>query len=394
MATILDQAPARAATAGAPAAARPRPRIDPVWGRVTALVLATRLAFLAVAAGGSWLLAGGTGQPTDSVLALWNRWDAGLFVRIAEHGYFGPGSDPNDIAFFPLVPMVVRALAALGVQPTLAGMLLSTVSCVVAGVYLWRLAEAEVGEGAGRRAAAYLLVFPTAVFLVAPYTEATFLAGVLPAVYYARRREWASVAPWAAIAAASRLAGGFLLAALAVELLAQRGLDRRARLTGAGSIAIGSLPLLGYCAFLYRFTGDPIAFVAAQERGWGRVFTNPLDSYRLTLGGSLNGGAPTNWMFFFRIEIVAAALMVALIAYVLWRREWAYALYMALPTFVLLTSTWYYSVPRVLLTYFPVYLLLARATAGGTARHERLLLVLAPLATLGVLTFTRSGWLG
>ena len=96
----------------------------------------------------------------------------------------------------------------------------------------YRLAEEEIGRGAGlagphetngagRRASLYLLFFPTAVFLVAPYSESLFLAGAIPAFYYARRKRWIMAGMFAAVAMGARAAGIFLLFGLLVEFVRQ-----------------------------------------------------------------------------------------------------------------------------------------------------------------------------
>jgi hypothetical protein len=57
-----------------------------------------------------------------------------------------------------------------------------------------------------------------------------------------------------------------------------------------------------------------------------------------------------------------------------------------------MTSTWYYSVPRMLLTMFPIVLFLAEVTKRRPSLHDWLLIGLAPLATLGVVVYTQGGW--
>ena len=74
------------------------------------------------------------------------------------------------------------------------------------------------------------------------------------------------------------------------------------------------------------------------------------------------------------------------------KREWGYAAYMGIFMVALMTSTWYFSIPRMLLSFFPVMLLMAHATEGRPLRHEMTLVVLAPVATLGVILFTRGAW--
>ena len=59
---------------------------------------------------------------------------------------------------------------------------------------------------------------------------------------------------------------------------------------------------------------------------------------------------------------------------------------------VLLTSTWYYSIPRMLLTMFPIVLFLSETTGRRPALHDWMVIALAPLAALGVVVFTQGNW--
>ena len=127
-----------------------------------------------------------------------------LVPRVAEFGYTDPNTDPHSTVFFPLLPLLLRALHTVGLSYLVAGVIISTAASIVAGAYLFQLAEDEMGEGSGRRALLYMLLFPTAVFLIAPYSEALFLAGAIAAFYYARSGRWLLVALPGAVAVGAR----------------------------------------------------------------------------------------------------------------------------------------------------------------------------------------------
>ncbi|HZK52083.1 MAG TPA: mannosyltransferase family protein, partial [Actinomycetota bacterium] len=195
------------------------------WSEALKLVAFTRAIFLGVAYLAASFLAATDGSSDVGVLDMWTRWDARHFLEIAEFGYTDPRTDPHATAFFPLWPLLIRAFSATGLSPALAAMLMSAAASVVAVAYLYRLAEEEPQNGgagsagpqnggAGRRASLYLLFFPSAVFLVAPYSESLFLAGAIPAFYYARRGRWLVSGALAAVAMGARAAGAFLLVGL------------------------------------------------------------------------------------------------------------------------------------------------------------------------------------
>lgn len=370
-----------------------RPATERAWLDAGVIALLARIAFFAIGMAASWLLMSTTsGPPGTGFEEMWRRWDAHHFLTIAEHGYTAPESDAHAAAFFPAFPLAVRPLLWMGLSPVIAGLLVSAIAAVVAGYFLYRLAEEELGDGAGRRALLYLTLFPTGVFLVAPYSESLFLAGAIAAFYFARRGRWHLVGLPAALAMGARAAGLFLLLGLVAEFFRQRDRSTEAVANAGFSLLVGLLPLLAYGAFLAQAMGNPFEFLEHQREGWGRTFVGPTDAFMNTWATWEAGTYPTNWLLAWRLEIVAAAAGVGATLWALWKREWGYAAFMGSMMAVLLTSTWYYSIPRMLLTMFPIVLFLSEASGRRPALHEWLLVGLAPLAALGVVVFTQGNW--
>src|SRR5918992_5736431 len=153
-------------------------------------------------------------EPLLSPLA---RWDAAWYLRIAESGY---GGSEVRAAFFPLYPLLVRAVAApFGASPgalLVAAYVVSLAAFFGALVLLHRLVSLELGRTLAQPALLLLSVFPAAVFFGAPYSESLFLLLAVGAFYGARTGRWAWAGVAAAGAAATRSAGGLLLVPLAV----------------------------------------------------------------------------------------------------------------------------------------------------------------------------------
>ena len=367
--------------------------VSEAWREAIKLLLASRVCLLAVAYAGAWFLASGEGPLEVGFVDIWARWDALHFFRVAEHGYTGPGSERFGTAFFPGFPLALRAGTALGLSPVVAGLLISALASLVAFAFLYELAERDAGKGAGRRAVVYLALFPTAVFLVAPYSEALFLAGAIPAFLFARQGRWALVGPAAAVAVATRAAGMFLLFGLALEFLRAGDLSPAKLRRAAGALAVGALPLVAYCVYLAIAKDDPFRFFVDQRLGWWRQFpTNPVQSFLATWNTWSDPDHPSNWIFAWRVEILAAVAGIVVVAWAVAKREWGYAGYCGATMASLLLSSWYFSIPRMLLSLFPVVVFLAESTLGRPGRHELVMTVFAPLAALGVIVFTQGAW--
>ena len=64
-------------------------------------------------------------RKTAGLAQLFFHWDSGWFLAIAQDGYHYDPAKGSPIAFFPLYPMLMRALGPLLGGPTVAGFLIS-----------------------------------------------------------------------------------------------------------------------------------------------------------------------------------------------------------------------------------------------------------------------------
>jgi hypothetical protein len=369
-----------------------RPALKP-WLTALGIAVITRIGFGVIAYAVNWYLSGDTvGAPQKSFVDIWVQWDAVRFILTARFGYAGPNSPNFSTAFFPLYPLLIRGVAWLGPSEEVAALFISFVASVVAFAYLFKLAERDAGEGAGSRAVIYLALFPTAVFLLAPYSESLYLAGAIPAFYYARTRRWEFVGLPAAVAVGSRFAGTFVLAGLAVEFLRQREFSVKRIASAASAFAIGLGPLIGYALFLARVKGDAFYFFKDQKEGWGRALASPITALTNTIDRFDDPTQSTSFLFAYRVEVFAAVVGLVFVGWAIAHKEWGYATYMGAAMLALMTSTEYFSIPRILLTFFPVMIFTASATKERRGLHEALIAASATIAALGVIVYTRGSW--
>jgi hypothetical protein len=340
-----------------------------------------------------------SGQPTElfpptgfTALDVWTRWDGPFYVEIASAGYNASPPRPT-IVFFPLYPALIRVVAAIGGGGSLAlwvaALAVSIASLAAAIAYLVALARMDHGEGVARRAALYVLVFPTSFFLSAVYPESLFLALSVASMYYARQGTWWLVGLLGLAASLTRPYGALLVIPLAFEYAYQRGFDwRRIRLDAAWIALVPmGLPLfLAYIAWKFQ---DPGVMGAAQDI-WGRELTPPwvvLAEYVngpvilhgfSTLGSSL-------------VDLAFAAFFAAMVVVAWWRLRPTYAIYSTLLLAAFLSSGKFVSVPRYGLALFPVFLGLALLTDDGP-RHSTVISTSLILAGLAMALFATVRW--
>jgi hypothetical protein len=317
---------------------------------------------------------GGAG---DVLLAPLARWDAVWYLEIANAGY---GGEPHRAAFFPLYPLLVRALGeAGGGSPAallIASYLVALAAFLAALVLLYRLAALELGRPLARPTLVLLAIFPGSLFFGAPYSESVFLLASVGAFYAARTGNWAWAGVAAAAAAATRSAGVLLLLPLALMYLTER---KRLR-PDAAWLLLGPVGLAAFAVYLQLATGDGLSFLDVQD-AWYRHFAGPLggvwdglvaafDGARQLLSGSREhvyfaraGGDPyrvatMNLMLFGFLVLALAACVGALR-----RLPRAYGLYLAaallLPLSFPVGPQPLMSLPRFMAVLFPIFMWLA-----------------------------------
>jgi hypothetical protein len=374
------------------------PRWKP-WAVAIAAVAIERLVVFTVGYAAGFVLDRLFQVGADPGLSLWNRYDVQNFIWVAEHGY--AGSHAHTEAFFPLFPLLIRGVIAVGIDPVAAGFAINTVALVVACRYLYDLAEDTIGEGLGPRAVLFLVLFPTALFLVVPYSEALFLAGAVPSFLFARQRRWLPAGIAAAVAIGSRPLGIFLVVGLVVEFVRQRRFSAQDIRRALGGLAIALVPLLLYGWYLWSTRGSPVYFLTAERLSWERTFVGPVASFRNTIDYMLSFYAPWSHhiglrRFAFTVtwvgEIAAMILAVVVMAWSILRREWGWTMFVGLTVFALGTSTYYYSVPRMLLSLFPVPLFFAAVTRSHRGICVAALGVSVIGLCVGTVLFTHDIW--
>jgi hypothetical protein len=334
------------------------------------------------------------------------RWDAGWYLKIAQHWYFWPefardplGYGQGHIAFLPMPPLLIRITELFTGSFALAGLVVSAAASAVALVAITRLARLELADlpaalaDRGARAAPLLLAFsPYAVFLFLPYSEPVFLAFAVTGWLAARQNRWALAGVLLAGATATKVNGLFVLSGVAVLYVQQRRRDGLPLFRPAALWLLAPLTTIGaYFTYLHARTGDWNAWQHAQERSWRRTPHGLWDSWSITWRAAFGPGR-TDYLWARRAELLVAVLGLVLIVVLLAYRRWAESLYIALSWFALASNGIYLSFPRSTLLWFPAVLLLARGVARWPALRSALLAVFAPMAFVLGAAWAASGW--
>ncbi|WP_445402835.1 hypothetical protein ACSMX9_15310 [Streptomyces sp. LE64] len=400
--TPLPPAPARTSAPdarGAPAAPPPGP--PPWWRRLPPGAVAVGL-FLAVRLAGV-LAVGIAAAATDrSLLRMLGRsWDCVWYLSVAVYGYghrtvhYRPGVVFSDLAFFPVYPALVRAVATvLPVSWGAAGLLVSWTSATVAAWGIYTLVSRLYDRRTGVLVVVVWAALPHSVVLSLGYTEPLLTAFAAWALYAAVTGRWVWAGVLAALAGASR-PNGFAVAA-AVIAAAALELWRRSR-AGDGVAARGRPPSVhrlwtgallapagwvGYVLWVGWRRGDPLGGYFGVQRDWGSRFD--FGQGAATFVGVL---LTRTSKFVFPMALLIVLLAVLLFVLLLVERTpLPLVVYAGVLLLVALGGAGFFeSKPRFLLPAFPLLIPLGRALARTTrARSGPAIVVIAFLTGLSL----------
>lgn len=290
-------------------------------------------------------------------LDMWLRWDARWYGQIATRGYEFLRGEQSSVAFFPLYPLLMRAVGATGLPPLLGGIGL-TLGCGLAAAGLFhRWARGLQPESTARLATWVLVLWPFAWFLYgAVYSDALFLLLVVGAFLSLEQERPGLATLLGALATATRP----LAPAVVLGLLA-RQLERRLR-AGERLRPVDFLPLLSgaglgaYMLYLWVHFGTPTAFVEAQA-GWGQ--TPGLHNW-LKIDFFSQGYWHRSMGRYAVPNALLALLFVALCLPMRRRLGWGYTVYSALAMGIpFLSSRLFVGLGRYAIAAFPCFLMLA-----------------------------------
>lgn len=259
-----------------------------------------------------------------------------------------------------------------------AGVVISTLALFAAVVYLARLVMLDDDATTATRAAVYLLVFPTTVFLSAVYAEPLFLALAIAATYHARRRDWLLAGALAALAALTRPFGAIVAFPLAVEAL-----RRPVSFRGLAATLLAPATFLAWLAVLWLITGDPRALLTAQAQ-WGT-----RSGLSLQVFADLFDPAVYSFPFF----VMAFTVFIGGLVVISWRvLRPSLAAYGTVAFLVAISTGSLTSAPRYYLAVFPAFIALAVIAPGWLGRAYVALSV--AIGALLTAMFAQWYWIG
>ncbi|MZD10278.1 hypothetical protein GTW43_35155 [Streptomyces sp. SID5785] len=204
---------------------------------------------------------------------LATEWDSNWYLGIADHGYadrLGTAVNANNLAFFPLYPVLIKLVAAVtpGSRASVG------LALAVAASYLAAWGIFAVGNRLHGRRTGVLLVFlwaclPVGLVQWMGYTESLFTAAVAWSLYAALTGRWIWAGALCALAGLTRPTGIALAAAIA--LCALPGLRRRFCPRVLCGALLAPLGWLGYVGWVGLRLGRWDGYFAVQKLWFNEV---------------------------------------------------------------------------------------------------------------------------
>ncbi len=278
------------------------------------------------------------------------HWDSFWYLDIAENGYLFKGAEQlSNIVFFPLYPLLIRMTSLLiGGNFILSGWILSIIFLLLALIYFSKLVREFHSEINPQLPLLFLLIFPTAFFLNAIYTESLFLFLSIASFYYAFRKNFLRAGVLGLIASLTRVTGVLLFIPLIWEYFKSY---RFHQLFNKKFLSIFLIPLGTFSFFLFHYFkfGDFFLFLKV-ESWWGRAFNINQDHFLV-----LTHPAAVNLL----IDIMFVIFSIVATYFVFKKLRTSYGLYMAATLLVALSTGTLMSIGRYILVLFPIYILIA-----------------------------------
>ncbi|MFG3346664.1 mannosyltransferase family protein [Streptomyces sp. NPDC048018] len=365
-----------------PAARRSAPRPDPGLLRRAAPAL---LGYLLVRLLGLLVLARWAHLKGHGVWpTIATSWDSGWYLGIADHGYdheLGTRTNHNNLAFFPLYPAMIKAVAAVtpGSRASVA-LVLAGLCSLVAALGVFAVGDRLHGRRTGTVLAVLWGASPAAVVQWMGYTESLFTALAAGALYAVLSGRWAWAAGLAVAAGLTRPTGIAVAAAVSAAALLAARRGERGALAAAVAAPVGWLGFVGWVGLrLGRWDG-----YFAVQRTWENEWDGGAATLRVLRDLLVYSRRPQ--LFLVAVSAVLVLFAVLYVLSVADRQPLPLLVFTGVLLLVVLGSGGvYFPRARFLVPGFP--LLLPVALAVARARVPAAAVVLAGAAL-------SSAWLG
>ena len=221
-----------------------------------------------------------------SLSSLLTGFDGDYYLGIASGGYdHGPqpvgsgGLSASNLAFHPLLPALIRAVAATGISISASALVVAALTGLAAAIAIYQCGEFLYGGRVGVLMTVLWGALPHAVVESMAYTESLFTAFAAWTVLALVRRRWVTAGLVCCLAGLVRPSAAALIATVGVVALVAI-LRRQDGWRPWAAVALAPIGLFGYWIWVGIRLDRLDGWFWVQRTGWGAHF----DGGRETVG--------------------------------------------------------------------------------------------------------------
>ncbi|NCR08549.1 MAG: hypothetical protein GPI95_09415 [Microcystis aeruginosa LG13-11] len=334
--------------------------------------------------------------PDNHYLDSFFRFDSAWYNEIIQTGYSYNPEKQSNVAFFPLYPILVKAIASLtSLSVPIAGLLLSNLCLIFALIFVYKISNIYLNKRGSEKVLILMLVFPTSFFYSCFYTESLYLLTTAACFYFFLNKKYFWSGFFGFFASLTRVTGVIIFLAFAIELLwkylKKKELPRRESLF----LLLIPCGLIAYMVFLAWKFNEPLAFIKVQDL-WGRDervfplitlinywrninFIFPKDANHAV--GFLNTFFSFSFLGILLFSIVKKPLNISLLIFAF------------LSFFLPLSTGTTESMMRYMMTIFPIFIILGYWSQKNRYFYGFLLFLFTYFLSILFLWYGNWGWI-
>lgn len=215
-----------------------------------------------------------------------SQWDGQWYLKVASEGYHWNGPDIQaNVAFFPLYPLLAKALSLLIGNLELSFLIISHVSFFVFLIFLYKIAAEHLNQIERFRTVWFISIFPLSFVFSIFYTESLYMILTAGAIYFSFKKKMTLAVLFSILSTLTRLSGLILFPTLAYYYFKN---TKKYKLLDIIQLLTIPLGVILFSIYLKFKVGDYLAFYQVLG-AWRIVYQNPFMTILSTLGmlGSL-----------------------------------------------------------------------------------------------------------
>lgn len=272
------------------------------------------------------------------IVSMFAQWDGGNYLLISKYGYVYE----HFFAYFPLYPAII-GLLDFAISPIIIGAIISIICGLLFIHFYIRYTQDAYRLPMRLNQLLAIILFPPSFILICVYPESLFLLlSTLSAYLTFVKKQYFPAVIFASLASITRVHGLIFLFLIDCNLIFIKNLSIIQRTV---LIIVSAVPILSLMFAQFIFTGNPLSFLTAQSH-WQR-FSLPEFAIQFDYIGI--------------ITLINTSLVITVFYFVskyISRLKKFDRLYLVVSIIIPILTGSLDSMPRYLLSSYPVYLIL------------------------------------